>query len=544
MPTTFSDLYHALGDTTYLDEKLRLLVGYLRQVSDEEFGWAIYLLQGGVCKRTVRTKELRRWVGESTNLPEWLVEESYGVVGDLAETLALLVAGQRTSESDGPEQKRSLIDWVSTIGSLGGRSQEERRECVVGMWGTLPARDLIVFNKLLTGGLRIGVSKGMVARALAEIGDIPYESVWQRLAGQRQPAQLTREYLTASFDPALSVTPYPFFLAYPLSGDPTQCGDCSEWQVEWKWDGIRAQIVKRGGVIAVWSRGDELISDSFPELLDAAKALPDGSVLDGEIVAWAESRPASFLDLQRRINRKKVTPKLIDQIPVRFLVYDLLESGCNDLRSLPLGERRSLLEKRYAILLDPCARIVIPDRLQARCWGEIAQLQKCARQYFAEGVMLKRVDSVYGVGRTSRGAWWKWKIAPYSVDAVLLYAQKGHGRRADLFTDYTFGVWQGDTLVTFAKAYSGLTEKELREIDAFVKRNTRERFGPVRTVAPELVFEVAFEAIQPSSRHRSGVAVRFPRIVRWRRDKPAAEADTIETLRALASGSAGTAADK
>jgi DNA ligase-1 len=302
--------------------------------------------------------------------------------------------------------------------------------------------------------------------------------------------------------------------------------------------------VKRGGVIAVWSRGDELISDSFPELLDAAKALPDGSVLDGEIVAWAESRPASFLDLQRRINRKKVTPKLIDQIPVRFLVYDLLESGCNDLRSLPLGERRSLLEKRYAILLDPCARIVIPDRLQARCWGEIAQLQKCARQYFAEGVMLKRVDSVYGVGRTSRGAWWKWKIAPYSVDAVLLYAQKGHGRRADLFTDYTFGVWQGDTLVTFAKAYSGLTEKELREIDAFVKRNTRERFGPVRTVAPELVFEVAFEAIQPSSRHRSGVAVRFPRIVRWRRDKPAAEADTIETLRALASGSAGTAADK
>jgi DNA ligase-1 len=309
------------------------------------------------------------------------------------------------------------------------------------------------------------------------------------------------------------MAPYPFFLAYPLDRDLCECGACHEWQVEWKWDGIRAQIVKRGATVAVWSRGDELISDSFPELVSAAEVLPDGSVLDGEIVAWAESRPASFLDLQKRINRKKVTPKLITQLPVRFLAYDILESESSDLRTQPLTERRRVLEERYAQFLGANSQIVIPDRLQARSWSEIAELQKCARQHCAEGLMLKRLDSVYGVGRTSRGSWWKWKVSPYSVDAVLLYAQKGHGRRADLFTDYTFGVWQGDTLVTFAKAYSGLTEKELREIDAFIKRNTRERFGPVRTVAPELVFEVAFEAIQSSSRHRSGVAVRFPRIV-------------------------------
>jgi DNA ligase-1 len=540
MPISFSDLYHALGETTHLGEKTKLLVNYLRQVPDEEFGWAVYLLQGGACKGAVRTKALRQWVAEFCHLPAWLVEESYGVVGDLAETLALLIAAQRAREPDSNQPKLSIIDWISTIQGLSTRSPDERREYITHMWRDLPARDLIVFNKLLTGGLRIGVSKGMVARALSGIANLPYESVWQRLAGEWQPTQLTREYLTASFDPALSTAPYPFFLAYPLSGEPSECGECFDWQFEWKWDGIRAQLVKRGGVVAIWSRGDELISDSFPELVDAAEVLPDGSVLDGEIVAWAESRPGSFLDLQKRINRKKVTPKLIKQLPVRFLAYDLLESDRNDLRGLALHERRKLLEERYAILLKTTTHISVPDRLQARSWSEISELQKSARQHYAEGLMLKRADSVYGVGRTSRGAWWKWKVAPYSVDAVLLYAQKGHGRRADLFTDYTFGVWQGDTLVTFTKAYSGLTEKELREIDAFIKRNTRERFGPVRTVAPELVFEVAFEALQPSSRHRSGVAVRFPRIVRWRRDKPAAEADTLDALRALASGSSTT----
>ncbi len=537
MQITFSDLYHSLGDTTYLDEKVSILAQYLRQVSDQEFGWAVYLLQGGACRGAVKTRELRQWVAELVNMPEWLVEASYGVVGDLAETLALLIAGKfEQGGGSNPPQVFSLLEWIATITSLTKLSAEQRKFAVLDVWKQLPPRDVLVFNKLLTGGLRIGVSKGMVARALSAVAELPYESIWQRLAGDWKPADLTREYLIAPLDPSRSIAPYPFFLAYPLHGDIAECGVCSDWQAEWKWDGIRAQIVKRGGTAAVWSRGDELISDTFPEITEQTAMLPDGSVLDGEIVAWKGEHPGSFLDLQKRINRKRVTAALIKEVPIRFLAYDLLESETRDVRGLPLRDRRALLDDRYGAILRSSDVFALPAQVVASSWEELALLQQRARAHYAEGLMLKRCDSLYGVGRTSRGAWWKWKVAPYSVDAVLLYAQKGHGRRADLFTDYTFGVWHGDTLVTFAKAYSGLTEKELIEVDAFVKRNTKERFGPVRTVAPELVFEIAFEAIQPSSRHRSGVAVRFPRIVRWRRDKSAAEADTIETLQLLAQG--------
>lgn len=534
MPLHFSDLYHALSDTTNISEKTTLLVRYLQRVPEEEFGWAVYLLQGGALRGAARTADLRQWAAESSDLPPWLVEESYGVVGDLAETLALLIAGQRAEEPVPHSEVRTLLGWIETITELAKRDPAERKLCVTDMWRRLPAHDLIVFNKLLTGGLRIGVSKGMLARALSELAHIPYESVLQRLAGGCRPENLTRACVTAPFDPTKSTTPYPFFLAYPFSGPVEESDACEEWHIEWKWDGIRAQLVKRGGTLALWSRGDELISEAFPELVKAAEVLPDGCVIDGEVVAWSGAHPGSFFDLQKRINRKKVTQAIMKQIPVRFLAYDLLEHDGKDIRSLPLSDRRCILQDAYEQTLKSSACMELSPVIEVSSWGEVRTLKDSARRNHAEGLMLKRRDSTYGTGRTLRGAWWKWKIEPYSIDAVLLYAQKGHGRRADLFTDYTFGVWDGDTLVTFAKAYSGLTEKEIKEIDAFVKKNTRERFGPVRTVAPQLVFEIAFEAIQASSRHRSGVAVRFPRIVRWRRDKPAAEADTLDTLKALA----------
>jgi DNA ligase-1 len=308
----------------------------------------------------------------------------------------------------------------------------------------------------------------------------------------------------------------------------------SDWQIEWKWDGIRVQLVKRAGSVALWSRGDELISDGFPEIVEAGQTLPDGTVLDGELVAWDGDHPGTFFDLQKIINRRRLTPALIRSMPVRYLAYDLLEHDGVDVRHAPLSERSATLRNHYGALLESSQLFLIPPVVQACSWSEVLNAQQSARAKHAEGLMLKRLDSSYGVGRTMRGAWWKWKVDPYSIDAVLLYAQKGHGRRADLFTDYTFGVWDGERLVPFAKAYSGLTDKELLEIDSFIKRNTEERFGPVRTVKPELVFEIAFEGIQASSRHRSGVAVRFPRIVRWRRDKPTAEADTLATLHALA----------
>jgi DNA ligase-1 len=533
MPLHFQALYHALSDTTNVHEKIALLARYLEEVPDEEFGWAVYLLQGGALRGAVSTTELRQWVAECADLPTWLVEESYGVVGDLAETLALIIAGQRTKGGIADTEVGTLLGWIATITELAKRDREERKRCVLDMWRRLRAQDLIVFNKLLTGGLRIGVSKGMVARALSELAQLPYESVLQRLAGGWTPESLTRAYLTAPFDPSKSTTPYPFFLAYPLSERVEETDPLEKWQVEWKWDGIRAQIVKRGGVVALWSRGDELLSEGFPELIKAAELLPDGCVIDGEVVAWAGAHPGSFFDLQKRINRKKVTQAIIKQVPVHFLAYDLLEHDGSDIRSTPLADRRMLLRQGYEETLKNTACMELSPVIEAASWSEVVALKDRARENHAEGLMLKRRDSIYGAGRTLRGAWWKWKVEPYSVDAVLLYAQKGHGRRADLFTDYTFGVWDGDTLVTFAKAYSGLTESEIKQIDAFVKKNTQERFGPVRTVAPQLVFEIAFEAIQASSRHRSGVAVRFPRIIRWRRDKPAAEADTLDTLKEL-----------
>jgi DNA ligase-1 len=529
---TFTDLYLALRDTSRSEEKVALLVEYLQAVSDEEFGWAVHLLQGGSFRGGVKSRELREWAGEVAGVPDWLVEESYSVAGDLAETVSLLVAG--IVGEVGAQQNNSLALWIERIHEISLATPDARKILVHALWQTMTQPQILVFTKLLTGGLRIGVAKGLVAKALAQVLGVSHVEVWQRLAGGWRPEELTREALGGSFDPSKSIAPYPFFLAYPLEPDTLAGLPFEEWQCEFKWDGIRAQVVKRAGRVAIWSRGDELVSETFPELCDDAAILPDGVVLDGEIVAWSSNgHPASFSELQGRLNRKKVSAALRKRTPVHFLAYDILEYGGCDIRAQTLRERRGLLSAVYEASLGCVGSFSLPAPLCCSSWEEARIQQQNARARHAEGVMLKRLDSQYGVGRTARGAWWKWKVEPLSIDAVLLYAQKGHGRRADLFTDYTFGVWDGEKLVTFAKAYSGLSDSEITEVDAFIKRNTQERFGPVRTVKPELVFEIAFEAIWPSKRHRAGVAVRFPRIVRWRRDKSAREADTLEVLRSL-----------
>jgi DNA ligase-1 len=532
MAASFVSLYFALSETSRTEEKIALLVEYLGAVPDDEFGWAVHLLRGGKLKRVVRSALLREWAAEISGAPAWLVEESYGVVGDLAETIALLVAEDASNQNDATGQAR-LVSWIEVLQSLDGRGPDEQREVITALWKSLSKDELLVCNKLMTGGLRIGVSKGIVAKALARLLGSSSEEMNLRLMGNARPEDVTRKALTARVDNTQSVAPYPFFLAHPLDRDTIECGPCGDFQIEWKWDGIRAQMVKRGGRAAVWSRGDELLSESFPELVEVAQRLPDGTVLDGEVVAWQGDAPGSFFDLQKRLNRKNVTKAVVEKMPVRYLVYDVLEYHGEDLRDKKLEDRSALLRANAHELLADSQRISIPEALVIASWDEVERHHTQSRAHHAEGLMLKRLDALYGVGRTAKGTWWKWKVDPYSVDAVLLYAQKGHGRRADLYTDYTFGVWDGDTIVTFAKAYSGLTDAEIVEVDAFVKRNTKERFGPVRTVTPELVFEIAFESIQASTRHRSGVAVRFPRIVRWRRDKKAAEADTIESLRAL-----------
>ena len=528
----FSDLYFTLDATTRTNDKIAAMRAFFERARPVDAAWAVYFLSGRRPKRLLSALLLRRWAAELAGLPEWLQEEAYHAVGDSAETAALLLPDAAHAGD------RPLREWVEgVILPLRELDETGQRAAVVDAWAELDDPQRYVFNKLITGGLRVGVSQRLLIRALAESAVLPEATIAHRLMGAWEP---TPEFYTALVHPDEvagedASRPYPFFLAYPLEDDPATLGDVGEWQAEWKWDGIRAQLIRRDGQTYLWSRGEELVTDRYPEVIAAAEALPDG-VIDGELLAWefATGRPQPFASLQQRIGRKNLTKKLLVETPVVLLAYDLLEWQGQDWRERPLDERRAQLER----MLDDLASPWLPFTavVVAGSWEELAELRESSRDRAVEGLMLKRRSSPYRVGRR-RGDWWKWKVSPYSVDAVLIYAQRGSGRRAGLYTDYTFALWSGEgeerELVPFAKAYSGLTDAAIREVDRFVRANTAERFGPVRSVRPELVMEIAFEAIQASGRHKSGVAVRFPRILRWRRDKNPAEADTLDALKGV-----------
>lgn len=523
----FARLYAELDETTRTNEKVEAMVRYFASAPPADAAWAVHFLSGGRPKRLIPVRRLAAWAMEAAGVPDWLFEECHHAVGDLGETIALLLP-PATNPIDLP-----LHRWVEErILPLGGEDEAEQRAEVLRAWSELDGTERYVWTKLITGGFRVGVSQSLVVRALSRASGVEEAVVAHRLMGAWEPRPEVFERLVGADSRDADVSrPYPFFLAYALEEGPEALGDPAEWQTEWKWDGIRAQLVRRAGQAFLWSRGEELVTERFPELAGAAALLPDGTVLDGEVMPWAEGRPLPFAQLQRRIGRKKLGPKILAEVPVVLVVYDLLESAGEDVRERPLAWRRERLEALLAA--TPSAGRLIPSPVVAAAgWEEVRAAHARAREEGAEGLMLKRRDSAYGTGRR-RGPWWKWKVAPFTADAVMVYAQAGHGRRASLYTDYTFAVWSGDELVPFAKAYSGLTDAEIRKVDAWIRRNTLEKYGPVRSVRPELVFELAFEGIQSSPRHRSGVAVRFPRILRWRTDKPAAEADTLETIRAM-----------
>ena len=525
--TRFTRLIAELDRTTRTNEKVDALVRYLRAVDAGDAAWAIHILSGNRPKRLVPVRRLAAWAQEQADVPEWLFDECYSTVGDLAETIALLLP-EHEHHTDA-----TLHDWISRfLLALDGQAEDVQRALVVEAWQQLSGFDRFVYNKLITGGFRIGVSRALVVRAIAQVSGVDEPTIAHRLTGNWTPdaAAFTRLMSTTTDDADLS-RPYPFFLASPLDGAPDSLGEATAWAAEWKWDGIRAQLVRRAGLSYLWSRGEELITERFPELIESAALLPDGTVLDGEVLPWRDGEPMPFAQLQRRIGRTRVGARILSEVPVILMVYDVLEHDGVDLRARPFSERRALLEALLA-RLPAGVRFMASPLVSGASWQELTHMQAQARARGAEGLMLKRRDAEYGTGR-KRGAWWKWKVAPYTADAVLIYAQAGHGRRAALHTDYTFAVWSGDELVPFAKAYSGLTDAELRKLDAWIRRNTVEKFGPVRSVTPEHVFELAFEGIQESPRHRSGVAVRFPRILRWRTDKRPEDADTIDTLRGL-----------
>lgn len=549
----FTQLFTALDETTRTSGKVAALVAYFRESEPADAAWALHFLCGRKLPRAITSTMLRTLAAEEAALPAWLFEECYDAVGDLAETVALVL----------PESSATLTSPLHRLIEerllpMAAATEATRRELLLRTWRDLSGTERLVWNKLITGGFRIGVAQTLVVRALAEVAGIPQPVMAHRLLGRWQPTEEDFLRMLHENDPGADevARPYPFFLASPLEGEPASMGNVEEWQAEWKWDGIRAQLIRRRGEALIWSRGEEVVTDSFPEIARAAAALPDGTVLDGEILAWQGDAPLPFGSLQRRLGRKTVSAKMQAAFPVVLLAYDLLEHNGEDLRTRPLSERRLLLEQVMeaaarqprVTVKDPLWETLdlfeSPERprdapvlrlsevLRPASWAGLTPMQLESRARQVEGIMLKRRSSPYAAGR-QRGDWWKWKIDPLVLDAVLINAQPGHGRRANLYTDYTFALWDNGNLVPVAKAYSGLSDAEILEVDAFVRANTTGKFGPIRAVKPQLVFELAFEAVQESTRHKAGLAVRFPRMNRWRHDKKPEEADTLANLRAL-----------
>ena len=522
----FARLFTEIDETMRTTEKVDAMVEYFRVARPADAAWAVWFLSGGRPKRLIPVRRLAAWAMEETATPDWLFAESYDAVGDLAETVSLLLPdGESTTDEP-------LHRWIEErLLPLATKSEVDQRAMVVQCWRELAGTERFIWNKLITGGLRVGVSQQLVVRALARATGVDEGVIAHRLSGTWVPRAESFMSLSATETSDADVSrPYPFFLAYALDQEVEALGEPDAWQAEWKWDGIRSQVIRREGQTFIWSRGEELVTDRFPEIAAAADFLPDGTVLDGEIMPWKDGGPLPFAQLQRRIGRKSLGGAILTDVPVVLIAYDLLEVDGRDVRGESLTRRRAMLERviestRSTVLLSSP---IVP----MAAWADARAAWANARERCAEGLMLKRAESVYGVGRR-KGGWWKWKVQPFTVDAVMIYAQAGHGRRALLNTDYTFAVWADGALVPFAKAYSGLTDEEIRELDRWIRANTVEKFGPVRHVKPVHVFELGFEGIQASSRHKSGVAVRFPRILRWRTDKKPEDADTIEALHAL-----------
>jgi len=562
----FAALYAELDETTKTLGKVAAMARYFAVAPPEDAAWAVHFLTGRRPKRLVSSPKLHAWAAELAGLPMWLFGECYDAVGDLAETIANVVP-------EGQGSDLGLAYWVTErLLPLGGLEEAEQKAALLSCWAEMTRKETFVWNKLITGSFRVGVSSELVTRALSEASGVAAPAIAHRLMGDWNPTPEFYRGLFAEESPETDLSrPYPFCLAHPLENGPEPLGDPAEWHIEWKWDGIRAQVIRRDGRSFVWSRGEELITDRFPEILGIAEALPNGTVLDGEILAWMDGKPLKFMELQKRIGRKILSKKILQEVPVVLVAFDLLEIEGEDLRDRPLRERRARLEAlvehvnrtetngfdellglptrradvtavdtrlareavgEHGIVLSE-SRLLLASRLEVPNWDSLARQREDARALNVEGFMIKRLDSAYQVGRR-KGHWWKWKVDPLTVDAVLVYAQRGSGKRASLYSDYTFAVWDDEgKLVPFAKAYSGLTDVELAKVDRWIRAHTKEKFGPVRTVEPELVMELAFEGIQLSSRHKSGIAVRFPRILRWRHDKKPPDADSLASVKEL-----------
>lgn len=525
----FASLIKTLDSTTKTTMKVAALATYFKEATDRDKVWTIAILSHRRPPRFVNTTLLREWASELAHIPLWLFEESYHIVGDLAETIALVVPVSKASS------EKSLTQYLEEMLLLKKKSDLEKKEYLLHEWANLNYYERFVFTKLITGSFRIGVSQKLMTRALSQATEIEEDVLAYKLMGNWQAQTVTFQELVIDEDQSQKYSrPYPFFLAYAVEENVSDLGDITEFLAEHKWDGIRSQTIVRNGELFIWSRGEELVTDKYPELHILKDHIPDGTVIDGELVPFVNGQIGTFNDLQQRIGRKTLPKKMLKEVPVIIKAYDILEWEGKDVRTTPFSKRRAILESLYCNIRHIGLPLGISDTMEFDSWEAMGIERERSREMRSEGLMIKRKDSPYRVGR-KKGDWYKWKVDPLTIDAVLTYAMRGHGRRSNLFTDYTFGLWNEDktALVTFAKAYSGLTDAEFKKVDAWIKKNTLERFGPVRSVTPHHVFEIAFEGIALSKRHKSGIATRFPRILRWRVDKKKEEANTLDDLKSM-----------
>jgi DNA ligase 1 len=531
----FAELIMKLATTTKTTAKLEAISAYFLEANSEDKIWVIALFTGRRPKRSINSALLRVACMQAANIEPWLFIECYHTVGDLAETISLLIPESNIDTNDVVEY--SLTHYMNLLRTIGKEDDAKKQQFVTEAWAQMNRSEIFVFNKLMTGGFRIGVSQKLMVNAIAKTTAVSSSIIAHRIMGDWNPATISfDELMSTEHSAADDSKPYPFYLAYAIENEVSELGNENEWQAEWKWDGIRGQIIKRNDELFVWSRGEELLTDKFPEYKILQELLPNGTAIDGEIISLATApeegmfAPLPFAALQTRIGRKNITTKQLKEAPVGFIAYDLVEENGEDIRMVSMVERRQKLERIIEQISVPFLHL--SPIINFEKWNALIEIRKQSRDKGSEGIMLKRKNSTYKDGR-KRGDWWKWKIDPLTIDAVMIYAQKGSGRRSNLYTDYTFAVRDGEQLVTFAKAYSGLTDKEFAEVDNFVKRNSLEKFGPVRTVKPELVFELAFEGIAESKRHKSGVALRFPRMSRWRKDKKVEDINTLDDLKMM-----------
>lgn len=522
---TFADLINSLDSTNKTNLKLEALDRFFTEAEDNDKLWLLALFTGKRPKRGVNSNFMKQWAMQLADIPEWLFLEAYSSVGDLGETISLILPqSEHTSE-------RSLSEWMNEIIQLKDKSEEEKKEFVLTAWNSLPHTERFIFNKLLGGSFRVGISSKSMINALAKHYDLDASAVAHSIMGEWKIDEVNfQDLVQGNYTDTQLSKPFPFCLAYPIEKKVEELGSPEDWQIEYKWDGIRGQFIKRNGEVFIWSRGEEIVTPQFPELNETLLNWKGNFVLDGEILAYKDNRVLNFNELQKRLNRKNLTKKMMEEIPVSAFLYDLLEFEGEDYRSKSMKERRAKLEELIA--QNAYGNFHLSQIISHQNWEELKSTRENSRDINSEGLMLKHQDSIYHAGR-KKGDWWKWKIDPLTIDAVLIYAQKGSGRRSAYYTDYTFAVRKDEQLVTIAKAYSGLTDKEIQEISRFVNKNAIEKFGPVRTVKPELVFEIAFEGIGYSKRHKSGVALRFPRIARWRKDKTVKDIDDIEEIKKL-----------